>query len=229
MTMKYIVIGLGTFGATLSALLAEMGHEVIGVDNEMARVQVAKESITHAVCLDATNEQALETLPIRSADRIIVGIGKDAGASIMTTALLRQKKVQHIISRAISSLHQTVLEAMGVEHIIHPERETAERLALKLEFDEVMDSYSLSDNYKIAEVQAPVHCHGQTIGELALPQKFNLIVLTIIRPAEKESLIGQAKTVNEILGAVKPGMKVLRGDKLVVFGSREDIRDFMES
>ncbi len=227
--MKYIVIGLGTFGATLSTMLAEMGHEVIGVDSSMERVQVAKESITHAVCLDATNEQALETLPIRSADRIIVGIGKDAGASILTTALLKQKKVQHIISRAISKLHQTVLEAMGVDSIIHPERETAERLAMKLEFDEVMDSYSLSDNYKIAEIQAPEFCHEKTIEELALPQKFNLIVLTIIRQVKKENLLGQAKPVNEILGSVKPGMKVIKGDKLVLFGAREDIRSFMES
>ncbi len=226
--MKYIIIGLGNFGSTLSITLTDMGHEVLGVDINMEKVQAIKDRITHAVCLDSTNQQALETLPLESTDVVIVGIGEDAGASIMATALLKQMNVKRLISRAISPLHQTVLETMNVEEIVQPEREAAQRLATRLEYDEVINSFSLSDRYKIAEVRIPSVCIGKSVMELNLPSQFNIVILTVIRQQARRNLLGIIKPQTEVLGVISAETRLQAGDILVIFGSVDDIHRFIE-
>lgn len=226
--MKYIVIGLGSFGSTLSATLTEMGHEVIGVDTDIDRVEKVKDQVTHAIALDATNQQALETLPLASADVVIVGIGKDAGSSIMATALLKQMKVKRLISRAINPLHQTVLETMNVEEIVQPEKEAAQRLATRLEFDEVIDSFRLTDRYTIAEVSIPTDCIGRTVAQLQLPDRFNLVILTVIRKQTQRNLLGVVKPVREVIGVISSDTELFAGDILVIFGAVDDIRRFID-
>ncbi|MEM4250192.1 MAG: TrkA family potassium uptake protein, partial [Candidatus Nitrosotenuis sp.] len=125
--MKFIVIGLGNFGSSLASRLTSMGHEVIGVDSDMRKVESSKDKITHVIKLDSTDTTAINTLPLREIDVAIIAIGEDFGASIMTTALLKQNNVKRLISRALSPLHEKVLEAIGVSEIIHPEQESADR------------------------------------------------------------------------------------------------------
>lgn len=225
--MKYIVIGLGSFGATLATTLTDLGHEVIGVDIDENQVEAIKDKITHAITLNATNEQSLKTLPLDSADTVIIGIGKDAGSSIMATALLKKLEVKEILCRAVSDIHQTVLETMGVEKIIHPERETAERLAMTLELDHVLEAFSLTNEFKIAEVEVPRECIGQTIEALQLPQRYNLLILTLKRNVRKKNLLGVWKPLREVVGVIKPGEMVRDGDVMVVFGAKKDIKRFV--
>jgi trk system potassium uptake protein TrkA len=225
--MKYIVIGLGSFGATLATTLTDLGHEVIGVDIDENQVEAIKDKITHAITLNATNEQSLKTLPLDSADTVIIGIGKDAGSSIMATALLKKLEVKEILCRAVSDIHQTVLETMGVEKIIHPERETAERLAMTLELDHVLEAFSLTNEFKIAEVEVPRECIGQTIEALQLPQRYNLLILTLKRNVRKKNLLGVWKPLKEVVGVIKPGEMVREGDVMVVFGTKKDIKRFV--
>ena len=130
--MKYIIFGLGNFGSSLGQKLTEQGNEVIGVDNDMAKVDSLKEKISHTVCLDSTDQFTVSGLPLKDTDVVIVAIGEDQGANIMTSAVLKNLNVKRLISRAITPLHETVLEAMGINEIVHPEEETAERWAKKL-------------------------------------------------------------------------------------------------
>ena len=125
--MKYIVIGLGVFGSSIAEKLAEMGNEVIGVDLSMSKVESIKDKITHAISLDATDIEAVKNLPLDDTDIVIIGIGQDKAANIMAGALMKQLHVKRLISRAVDPLQRTVLETMGIEEIIHPERETADR------------------------------------------------------------------------------------------------------
>lgn len=124
--MKFIIFGLGNFGSSLGKKLTEQGNEVIGVDNDMDKVDAMKETISHTVCLNSTDETIVSGLPLHDTDVVIVAIGEDQGANIMTTAVLKKLKVQKLISRAISPLHETVLQAIGIDQIVHPEEETAE-------------------------------------------------------------------------------------------------------
>ena len=130
--MKYIIIGMGNFGAYLAMRLTEMGHEVIGVDNNENRTELIKDKVTHVVTLNATDPQAVKNLPARDTDVVIIAIGEDVGASILSTAIFKQLQAKRIIARAINSLHETVIRSIGVDEIIHPEEETADRLSKRL-------------------------------------------------------------------------------------------------
>ena len=80
--MKYIIFGLGSFGKSLAIRLTELGHETIGVDSNMQKVEQLKERITHTVCMDCTDRNAVSSLPLKDADSVIVAIGEDEGASL---------------------------------------------------------------------------------------------------------------------------------------------------
>src|SRR5690606_933068 len=118
--MKYIILGLGNFGASLAEKLTEMGNEVIGVDTNMSKIEMLKDKITHVVSLDSTDLTAVSNLPLKETDVVIVAIGEDKGANILATALMKQLNVKRLISRAVSPLQKMVLEAMGIKEIIHP-------------------------------------------------------------------------------------------------------------
>ncbi len=225
--MKYIIVGMGNFGAYLSIRLTEMGHEVIGVDSQMGKIDLIKEKITHAVNLDATDLSAVKTLPIKDVDVVIVGIGEDFGASIMATAIFKQLKVKRLISRAISPLHETVLQAIGVEEIIHPEEETAERLSKRLEMKGIIDSLSLSENFNIVEAEAPDRYVGRTIEEIDLRGNFNINILTILRFEEKQNIFGVSQQRKRAQGVVSPHTRINKGDILVLFGDIKDIQEMM--
>ncbi|MDM1504191.1 TrkA family potassium uptake protein, partial [Myroides marinus] len=113
--MKYIIIGLGNFGASLAQKLTEQGNEVIGVDKSMARVDAYKDMISHTICLDSTEQYMMSGLPLANTDIVIVAMGEDQGANIMTTAVLKNLNVKRLISRAISPVHENVLQAIGVD------------------------------------------------------------------------------------------------------------------
>ena len=225
--MKYIVVGIGSFGAYLAIRLAEMGHEVVAVDDKMEKIDLIKDKVTHAVNMDATDLSAVRTLPFRDVDMVIIGIGEDFGASIMSTALFKQLQVKRLISRATSSLHETVLEAIGVNEIIHPEEESAERLFKRLEMKGVIDSLSLSENYTIVEAEAPERYVGKTIEEADLRGNHNINILTIIRTEEKQSLFGTAQQRKKVQGVITPQMKIHKEDILVLFGDIKDIQEMM--
>ena len=225
--MKYIVVGIGSFGAYLAIRLAEMGHEVVAVDDKMEKIDLIKDKVTHAVNMDATDLSAVRTLPFRDVDVVIIGIGEDFGASIMSTALFKQLQVKRLISRATSSLHETVLEAISVNEIIHPEEESAERLFKRLEMKGVIDSLSLSENYTIVEAEAPEQYVGKTIEEADLRGNHNINILTIIRTEEKQSIFGTAQQRKKVQGVITPQMKIHKEDILVLFGDIKDIQEMM--
>jgi len=223
--MNYIIVGMGNFGSYLAIRLTEMGHEVIGVDTSMEKIDQVKDKVSHAVNLDATVISAVRSLPITDSDAIIVAIGEDFGASIMATAIFKQLEAPRLIGRAISPLHETVLQAIGVDEIIHPEEESADRFSKRLEMKGVIDSLILSERFNVIEAEAPARYVGKTIAELDLRGTYNINVVTIIRHESKKNLLGQRQKVRRVMGVVKPETRISEGDVLVLFG---DIRDVQE-
>lgn len=222
--MKYIVIGLGNFGSTLSKALTEMGHEVIAVDNDMKKVNAFKDSITHTICLDSGDKMAMETLPIKDSDAVVVCIGEDFGASVLSTAIVKQLGAKKIIGRSISDLHHTVIEAIGVTEIVRPEEESAIRLAQRFQLKGVLDSFQLSDDYNIVETEVPERYIDKSVSEANLRGEYNLNILTVIRMVTTENIIGKATKKKEVLGVVTPDTVFQPGDILVMFGKNRDIK-----
>ncbi|USL95375.1 TrkA family potassium uptake protein [Riemerella anatipestifer] len=226
--MKYIIVGLGNFGASLAQKLTAQGNEVIGIDNSAAKVDAYKEKISHTICMDSTDEFTVSGLPIKETDIFVVAIGEDQGANVMTTALLKNLQVKRLISRAINPLHEKVLQAIGVDEIVHPEEETAERWAKKLCLSNVVDSFELNQEYSIIEAKVPEEYIGKTIREIDFRQKYNLAVLTIIRKVEVKSLLGKTKTENKVLGVAATDTLLEANDILVIYGSNKDLKVFLK-
>jgi trk system potassium uptake protein TrkA len=222
--MKHIIIGLGNFGGSLALKLTGQGHDVIGVDRNMEKVDFYKDRITHAICLDSTDIPAAAGLPLREADTVIIAIGENEGANIMATAVMKQLQAKRIIARAVSPLHETVLEAMGITEIVHPEEETAERLAKKLNLRGVIDSFNLSDKYNVIEAKVPAEYIGQTVRNANFREEFKVALLTIIRGVERKNVLGIARKVNEVMGVVSPELVLEKDDILVLFGEIKDIQ-----
>lgn len=226
--MKYIIIGLGNFGASLAQKLTEQGNEVIGIDTSMTKVDAYKEKISHTICMDATDEFTVSGLPLKETDIVLVAIGENQGANIMTTALLKNFEVKRLISRAINPLHEKVLQAIGVDEIVHPEEETAERWAKKLCLSNVVDSFELNDDYSIIEAKVPADYVGKTVREVGFRREFNLLVLTIIKKVEVKSILGKTKTENQIQGVASADNILEQDDILVIYGFNKDLQVFLK-
>jgi trk system potassium uptake protein TrkA len=226
--MKYIIIGLGNFGSSLAQKLTEQGNEVIGIDTSMTKVDAYKEKISHTICMDSTDEFTVSGLPLKDTDIVFVAIGEDQGANIMTTALFKNFEVKRLISRAINPLHEKVLQAIGVDEIVHPEEETAERWAKKLCLTNVVDSFELNDDYSIIEAKVPADYVGKTIREVKFRKEFNLLVLTIIKKVEVKSILGKSKTEAQVQGVASADNILDKDDILVLYGSNKDLQTFLK-
>lgn len=225
--MKYIVLGLGHFGTSLATLLTELGHEVIAADKNMAIVEQLKDRITHTVCLDTTDREAVTSLPLKESDAVIVAIGEDEGASLLTTALIKQLDVKRIIGRVVSDLQKTVLEAMQIDEYIMPEEEAAERLAMRLDNIDIVDSFKVSDKYSIIETVVPNKYIGMTLKEANLTNKYKIIVLTTLKTME-HSKRGNVKQWKEASGIAHSDTLLEEKDILVLFGEISDIKRLIE-
>lgn len=226
--MKYVIIGLGVFGSSLAEKLTRTGNEVIGVDQKMSKVEALKEKVTHTICLDSTDAMAVTSLPLKDADVVMVCIGEDEGANIMATALMKKMKVKRLISRAVSPLHETVLEAMGVDEIVHPEEETANRWANKLTMKGVVASLELSGDYSIIEANVPKKYVGKQLYELDFTKQFNVMVLTTLKVEEEHNEIGTPKKVHQAKGVASAKTTLNEGDLMVLYGNIKDIERLLE-
>ncbi|SKB91190.1 trk system potassium uptake protein TrkA [Sphingobacterium nematocida] len=225
--MKFIIIGLGNFGASLAEKLTIQGNEVIGVDRRLEKVTALKEKITHTVCLDATDEVAFSSLPHKNTDVFVVAIGEDEGANIMVTALCKEANVKRLISRAVNRLHEKVLGALGVSEIAHPEEESAERWSKRLCMSGLVDSFELNSNYSIVEAIVPEKYVGKTIQEIGFRERYELLVLTILKSTEKETTFGKSVVTTVLHGIPKPDTKLERGDILAIYGYNDHIKSFL--
>jgi len=227
--MKYIIIGLGSFGAPLAQKLTNLGNEVIGIDSNMDKVEFLKEKISHTICMNATDQYTVTGLPLKDTDVVIVAIGENEGANIMATALFKNLQVKRLISRAINPLHEQVLNAIGVDEIVHPEEETAERWAKKLCFKGVVNSFELSNDYSIVETILPKKFIGKTILEINLRETYKLLILTTIKNAAFKGNFGNVKKVSKVQGFALNDTILEENDLLVLYGANINIKTFVDN
>lgn len=227
--MKFIIAGLGSFGSSLAVALTSQGHEVIAIDSSMQKVEAYKELITHTICMDATDEYTVNGLPIVDTDIVVVAIGEDQGANVMATALFKTLKAKRLISRSINPLHEKVLQAIGVDDIFHPEKESAMRWAKRLSLRYFVDSYSLTDNFSIVEIGIPEALIGKTVAALQMQQKFNLKLLSTMCYEHYEDSFSRSQRRPHIQGLATPEQVLQENDVLVVYGANKDINQFLRS
>lgn len=226
--MKYIVVGLGSFGASLSRKLTAHGNEVIGIDTNMSKVEQFKEQISHTIRMDATDEFAVSGLPLRDTDVVVVAIGEEQGVNIMATALFKNLRVKRLVSRAINPLHEKVLAAIGVDEIVHPEEESAERWANRFSLPNVIDSFELGEDYSIIEANVPKVYIGQTVESVGFRQRYNLLVLSTLKKTQETGFTGGERRKTVVRGVVPPDFVLTAQDILVLYGANKDLKHFLK-
>lgn len=178
-----VIIGLGRFGGTLAESLARLGHEVLGLDEDMKIVQGYADKLTHVAQVDGTDNDALAQLGVADFRRAIVGVGSDIEASVLTVVTLKELGVPEIWAKAISDKHAKILSAVGAAHVIKPEADMANRVA-HLITGKMIDYIEFEDGFAIAKTRAPREATGRTLAEAALRTKYGITVVGVKRRGE---------------------------------------------
>jgi trk system potassium uptake protein TrkA len=176
---QYIVIGAGNFGSNLAITLCELGNQVLVIDQNKKRIDQIKDRVTHAVIADASDKDVLTELVRGSVDAVIVGLGDNMEANILTTLHLRDMKVKRIIAKATSDEHGKILRAIGVTDVVFPEKDVAIRMAKELTDPNLIEHIPLAPEYSIATIASPDRFVGKTLKELQLRNKYNVEVIAI--------------------------------------------------
>lgn len=212
---NFAVFGLGRFGGSLVKELYEIDVEVLAVDKSLEKVNEYSRYATHAIQANAIDESMLKQLGIRNFDLAFVSFGDDIEASILTSLLLKELGVVKVWAKAQNDYHHKVLEKIGVDRVIHPERDMAKRIAHHIISEKLIDYFELSEEYSIVEVVCSDKLHNKTLTDLNLRSKYRCNLVGIQRGKE----IFVSPDSNE--GLVK-------GDILIVAGHNSDLHRFEE-
>ncbi|MGM0873486.1 MAG: potassium channel family protein [Bacillota bacterium] len=213
MKKEFAVIGLGRFGGSICRALSEEGLEVMAIDTDEDKVNEFANVASHAVVGDTTDETVLKSLGIRNFDHVIVAIGDNIQASILTTLILKELGVKDITVKATNDYHEKVLSKIGADRIVHPERDMGRRIAHKIISNNVLDYLELSDEHSIVEIVANERLNGNSIIDLDIRAKYGINIVAMKR--NKDIIV--SPQANEI---------IQKNDILIVIGADTDINRF---
>ena len=212
MNKQFLIIGAGRFGSSVAHTLYQRGHDVMVVDSDEALIQQISDSVTHAVQANAVNEGSLRALGIKDFDVVIVAIGHEIQASIMSCILLIELGARYVVAKAQTELHGKVLKKIGVNRVVFPERDMGQKLAHSLVAQNIIDLIELSDDYSVVEVTAPQEMINHTLQELNLRARYGVNIIAL-----------RSKDGNTNISPAAED-KVSPGDVLVAVGENKALR-----
>lgn len=213
MKKQFAVIGMGRFGSSVATSLYRLGYEVLAIDKDEDRIEDVLNQVTHAVQADGTDEEALRAIGIRNFDVVVVAIGQDIQASILTSLILKEMGVEMLVVKAQTELHGKVLTKIGADKVIFPERDMGMRVAHHLISPNILDYIELSEDYSIVEIHVTPRIVGKSLRDLDIRAKYGCNVMAI-KTQDRMNIAPRAEDV------------IQKDDVLVVVGSNEDLRKF---
>ncbi len=212
---QFVVIGLGNFGFNVAKALAKKNNQVLAIDIDNDRIDEIKDYVSDAIIADAKNIRVLNEFVTSSVDAVIISIGENMEASILATHYLKERKIKQIIVKAINENHAKILELMGADEVILPEKDIAFTLARRLSSDNLLEHIPLTSEFSIVEISAPEDFIGKTLKQLKLRSRFNLLVIAVKDVLqERFFLMPEAE------------FKLMPDCLLVIMGRQEDIEKF---
>lgn len=178
---RYAVIGLGRFGASVAKTLAENGQHVLAVDRDQALVDVLGNMMPNVVRADTTDPAALKALHMADYDVVVIAIGDDVEASVITCLNCRDAGVKQLVAKAQDAAHGRILERLGVDRVVYPQRDMGARVAHNLSGSGIIDFVRLSEQYGMAELVAPEKLVGHTLQDLDVRNRYGLNIMAIKR------------------------------------------------
>jgi len=212
---QFAVIGIGRFGESLINELTRLGHEVLAIDTDESRVDDIASVATQAVQADAMDEKVLKALDIVNFDAVVVAIGGDVEANILTSITLKEIGVKKIIAKAHNTMHGKVLEKMGINMVLYPERDMAIRLARNLVSTSIIEYIELSSDHGISERTAPLNFVGKSLEEKALRQRMDITILAV-------------RSGSEIIVSPQADYRIKAGDIIVALGPVKQLEKLHE-
>jgi trk system potassium uptake protein TrkA len=181
---EFAVIGMGRFGRGVALTLASLGHKVLAIDKNEEPLRSVTDEVTHALQLDSTDAEALQSVGISNCDAVVVAIGDFIEESILTTVLLSELGCKKIVAKAVDDLQGKVLAKVGAHLVVFPEREMGARIAHTLAAPGVLDYLEISPTFSIEELSVPESMAGQSLSQLDLKNRYGVSVLLIRRDAQ---------------------------------------------
>ena len=176
---RFVVVGLGNFGATVTEALQNLGHDVIAIDVSESAVDRIALHAARAAVGDGKDIRVLERIGARGADIGVVSTGNDITASILATMALRDLGVAEIYCKVISHDHARVMEQLGVTETVFPERDSGLRLAARITSVGILNYFRMGANFSIQEMVVPKRWVGQTLRTLELPRNYRVSVIAL--------------------------------------------------
>lgn len=212
---QYVVLGLGRFGLSVARTLSENGFDVLAAGNDPEAVQVASEFVTHAVCIDVTDDFSMKALGIGNFDVAIVAIGHHLEASVMATLQAKEMGIPFVVAKAQDDAHKRILEKIGADRVIFPEREMGMRIANNLMYGNFFEFMELSNEVGIAEFEPIREWVGKTLAQSEIRAKYDLNVVAI-------------RHNGKIDASLKPNREIMESDILIVMGENRQIQRLIE-
>ena len=207
-----IVIGLGRFGSAVARSLIRLGHDVLAVDERDDLVQKYSSEFTHVVAADTTDTEALRQIGAEQFDRVVVGIGTDIEASVLTVLSVVELGIEEVWAKAISNKHARILESVGAHHVVRPESAMGERVA-HMVTGAMIDYIEFDDGFAIARTRAPEVSWDRTLEQSALRGKYGITVVGVKRR-------GQDFTY------ARPETSISKSDELIISGPTTKVENF---
>lgn len=211
---QVLVVGVGRFGAALARTLYQQGHEVVVVDVAEDKIERIMDDVTHALIADATDEDVLSQVGVANFDTVVVSIGHNFEANVMTTVAAKNLGAKHVVAKATSDISAAVLKRVGADQVVRPEQDMGVRLAQQLTTPELVDAFNLGEDHAVIEVEATEKLIGR-LADLRLPNRFDVQVIAVNRN-------------DEVTVSPRADFTVRFGDTLVLIGSNDDVQRFRD-
>jgi trk system potassium uptake protein TrkA len=224
---KFAVIGVGQYGSTIALRLAEKGAQVFAFDNREEKIESIKDDVAFAVTLDTTDAKALAAQNIHEMDAVVVAIGENFEATVLTSVHLIDLGVKRIIARASGNDQRLILEKIGIKEILTPEDEVAFVIREKLLNPSILSFLQLPDDYEIAEIKPPKGTINRTIEDIDFRNKYQLTLVTMKREYDIKKK-GQYEVEQHVIGVPNSDTIIESRDTLVVFGTAKHVQRFID-
>jgi trk system potassium uptake protein TrkA len=217
--MKQVcIIGLGRFGTNLAEALAKTECEVLAIDDDEEKVSSIRDLVHHAVIADVRDFNQLSKVISPDLDEVILAFGGDRESSILGALHLKKLGLKSIRAKAYDTDHAHILKLIGVDEVIFPERDTAQRLAAKILMPNYLDFLPITEDFRVVELAVPKKFIDKTLAELEIRNKYKVMILGIKDGA-----------TNEVKFMPGANFKLLKNHILVVVGKIDDLKALSEA
>lgn len=221
MRAKIAVVGLGRFGLAVVNYLAGAGAQVIAVDSDPGQVEEVKDIVDLAVALDSTDERALRAQDLHKVDALVVAIGENFEAALLTAVIAKKLEIPRVICRASTAFHAEIFRQIGADEVIQPEAETGLQLARRLANPFLEDLIDLGEGFTLIEMHAPAAFRNRSLRDLNLRAKYGVNLVAIRRLVSPPTDNSPGK--RQMIGVPQPDEVIRAEDMLIVIGSTEHL------